>query len=51
MSNYNDNKNMDLTMHHTIPKRVLSMAKNRLFKMTILKLLVQGLQLVDHFNQ
>ena len=27
MSNHNDNKNMDLTIHHTLQKRLLRMAK------------------------
>ena len=36
MSNYNDNKNIDLTMHHTLPKWSLSMKKNHLSKMMIL---------------
>ena len=47
MSNYNNNKNMDLTMNHTLPKILLSMAKNHPSNTNKLKLLVQGLQPVE----
>ena len=42
---------MDLTMHHTLPERVISMAINNLFNIIRLKLLVQGLKLVELFRQ
>ena len=41
---------MYLTMHHTLPKRVLSMEKSLLEDYEI-KNLVQGLQLIDIFHQ
>ena len=44
-------KNMDLMMHHNLTKRVLSMVKNHLWKMMKLKLLVQGLKLIETFHQ
>ena len=44
-------KNTDLVMNHTLTKRVLSIAKNHLWNMMILKLLVQGLHLIITFRQ
>ena len=40
MSNYSNNKNMDLMMYHTLTKRVLIVAKNHRCKMMILKFLL-----------
>ena len=42
---------MDLTMHNTIPKRLISMEKNQLLMIMRLKLLVQDLHLIDIFHQ
>ena len=44
-------KSTDLMMHHTLTQKVLSMEKNHMLKMMRLKLLVQGLQLIEPFNQ
>ena len=38
-------------MHHTLLKSVLSMTKNHLLKMMMLKLLVQRLKLMENFHQ
>ena len=42
---------MVFTMDHTLTKILLMMAKNHLLNMMSLKLLVQGLQLLDIFHQ
>ena len=39
------------TVHHTIPKILMSMEKNHLLKMNILELSVRIQQLVERFHQ
>ena len=50
MSNYNNNKIIDIMMHHNLTIGVIIKENNHQWKMIILKLLVQGLHWIEIFT-